>query len=787
MNNAVRQLWKNPGFTFVVVTTLALGIGANTAMFSVINATMLQPLPYLEPERLVRVWETTPRGMNFSASEPNYLDFRDRSSGFSELAAYKGTSLSLTGSGEPARLDGLAVTDNYFATLGSEPALGRTFAADDTAVVILSDAVVRQRFDGTGDVVGRDIVLEGRAHTVVGVMPADFRDLQGAALWVPLQPKMRADRGDHWLGIIGRLAPGVSVGQAEAELNAIAATIGEVHPAVAGWGARIASFSDWLIGSQFRVTAYLLSAAVGLLLLMACANLANLLFARASRRESEFGVRAALGAGRRRLVRQLLGEALVLTALGVVAGLIVASLAIAALQAFGPEGIPAWNDIRLDTRVFAFTVALGLVTSVAFGLGPALRASRVDLNAVLKQGSRGAVSREHRRLGNALVVVQVALAMVLLAGAGLLMKSFMQLQGSDPGFDARQVVAVELQLGDANYREPWQKVVFFRQLVERVSGLPGVVSAGAGISTPFGDMNFMNDVTPVERAAEVGPSGYLQAAWRVATPGFFETLGMPLLRGRVFGDGDAWDGPRLVVVTDTMAQQMWPGEDAVGRQLYWGGVDGTPLTVVGVVGDYQDVQIGATPPPLMFLPHNQLPWGGMTLLVKAVGDTDALSGALRDVIRSMDPLLPVPTIVPLSQQLSDAVAAPRFRTALLAAFAAVALLLAAVGIYGLMAFNVNQRRREVGLRIALGAVPESVTRSFLSGGARLVALGATLGLVGTWVMSRFLDSLLYATAPLDPIALASAAALLTVVALAASYFPARRAARVDPMEALRDE
>ncbi|MEX0900305.1 MAG: ABC transporter permease [Gammaproteobacteria bacterium] len=788
---ALRMLAKNPLFTLVAVATLALGIGANAAMFGIVNATVLQPLAYANAERLVYVRETTPDGDNFSASQPNYLDFRDGSRHLETLAAFQDASLTLADGGEPQRYYGLAVTHDFFTALGVAPQLGRGFIAAesepgaDAATVVLGDALWRERFGGAPDIVGREITLEGRAYLVVGVMPADF-EFVDAQLFVPFAPDPGADRGNHWLGMIGTLAPGATIAQAQAELGAIASRIGDEYPKLAGWGVRIQSLAEVVVDDQFRTSAFLLFAAVGFLLLMACANLASLLVARMPQRQGEMGVRAALGAPRGRLVRQLLVESLLLTAAGVIVGLGLAHVAIAALQAAGPEAIPRLDEIHIDATVVTFAVALGAATALLFGLAPALRASRPDLNHVLKQGGRTGLTREHRRASDALVVAQVALAVVLLVGAGLLMRSFMQLRSADTGFDPRQVYAVELQLDD-RYAEPWQKVVFFNQLAERLEAVSGIESVGATATDPFSGSNFVNDVTPVDRAAETEPGGYLQAKWRAVTPGFFETLGVPLLRGRLFTADDAWNGPRQIVLTETMAARLWPDDDAVGKELYWGGVSGTPRIVIGVVGDYEDVAPGADSQPLMFLPYNQLPWPKMTVVVGANDTFTGAAGVIREQIRALDAGLAVPTIRPLEQKLADAIAGPRYRSLLLGAFASVALLLAAIGLYGVIAMNVSRRQRELGLRIALGAKPRTIVRRFVVDGARLTLLGLGVGLIGAWGLSRAIASLLYATAPLDPTVFIAAALVLGAAALIASYLPARHAARIDPMEALRDE
>lgn len=789
---AARQLLKQPGFAFVAILTLALGIGANTAMFSIINATVIAPLPYSEPDQLVRVREVTPEGMNFSASEPNYLDFRDQSKSFAKLAAFKDRAASLVGTGEPVRLDGLSVTHDFFSVLGTDAAIGRTLLPEedvpgaDSQVVVLDYRLWQQRFNGAADIVGRKVLLDGAAHLVVGVMPAEFNFLD-AEFFSPLAPDARADRGDHWLGLIGKLAPGVSIERASAELNAIAARIGKQFPTIAEWGVRMEPLSSWLVGKQFRQTAWLLFGAVGFLLLMACVNLANLLFVRGQLRQTEIGVRAAMGAPRSRILRQLLTETLLLSLLGTAIGVLLAWLSIGLLQQLGPENIPRLEEIRIDGRVLGFTLAVGLLTAAIFGVVPGVRASRVDLNETLQQSARGGGSRNQRRLRDGLVVVQIALATLLLAGAGLLLKSFWQLQNADPGYDPEHVLAVQLQLGDDDYREPWQKVVFYRNLIERVEALPGVTAAGATATDPFSGSSFMNDVTPVERAAQTGPSGFAQVGWRAVTPGFFHALELPLHRGRLFTDEDPWNGPGIVVITRSMAQRLWPDENAVGKELYWGGTSGTPRTVIGVVGDYQDVEPGGGTAELMFVPHNQLAWGQMTLLVRTDGEIAGIARAIRSAIAELDPALPVPAIRPMQQKISSAVAGPRFRTTLLGAFAMAALLLAAVGIYGVMSYNVSQRTREMGLRLAMGARPQRLMGMVMLRGTRLIVIGMIVGVFGAFMLARYLQDLLYQTATTDVFALASAVVLLTMVAMVAILLPARRAARIEPMQALRQD
>ncbi len=789
---AARSLRKNPGFSTVAVLTLALGIGATVAIFSVVDATVLRPLPFTDPARLLRVWETTPDGDDFSISELNYVDFREQNRSFVEMAAYKQAMVSLTGDGEPERLEAMAVTHTLFPLLGATPALGRTFLPDedqpggDNRVAVLSHELWQRRFGGDPAVIGQTVTLDGESFAVTGVMRPGF-DFPGAELWIPLAPGTNRDRGDHWLGAIGRLAPGASIERARADLGGISRRMGEQHPHLAGWGVRLATFPAWLVDPQFRRTAYVLFGAVGFLLLMACANLANLLFARGTTRRAEIAVRSALGAGRARVVRQLLTESVLLALLGATVGLLGAFWAVQALQALEPASIPRLGEVGIDGRVLAFTLGVSLLTSLVFGLAPAMRASSTDLSEALRQGGRGGTPGRHRRVRDALVVSQVALAMVLLVGAGLLIRSFLELRSIDPGFDAERVLAVSLELPQTGYAEPWRRGVFYRDVIDRLETLPGVTAVGATMIDPFGGWNLMNDVTPAERAAETGSSWYMQAGWRAATPGFFRAMNIPLLSGRLFSEDDPWDGPRVTVITQSLARQLWPDEDAVGKRLFWGGTDGEPFTVVGVAGDYRDVQLEADPPPIMFIPHDQLPMPGMTLMIRTAADPAGIAGAVRLQIRAMDPNLPIPEIRPLERNLAGAVAGPRFRTLLLGFFAAVALLLAAVGIYGVMAFSVSRRTRELGLRLALGARPEAVLNMVMRRGVVLALLGITLGAAGAFALTRFLDSLLYDTAPTDLATFAAVSLLLATAALLASYIPARRAMRVDPMVALRSE
>lgn len=786
---AFRQLRRNPAFTTMALLTLVVGIGATTAIFSVADAVILRPLPYPDPDRLVRIQETTPRGEPFSVSDANYLDFREQSRTFSEMAAYREAPVALTGDGQPERLAGVAATHTLFDLLGADPLLGRTFSeAEDshgggTAVAVLSHGLWQRRFGGDPAAVGRTATLDGQGFTIIGVMPPDF-DFAGAEIWLPLAPDPNGDRGDHWLRMIGRLRSGATLAEAHADLSAVASRIGERHPHIAGWGVRLSSYADSVVLPEFRHTVFVLFGAVGFLLLMGCVNIANLLFARANARETELGIRAALGAGRGRLARQLLTESIVLAAIGASLGLVAASWAIDVLKLVDPAGVPRLSEVGIDGRAVAFTSAVAVAASLGFGLAPAIRASRVNVRR-LNHGSRQGTSRRHRRIRDVLVVSQFAVALVLLVGAGLMIGSLSRLLRVDPGFSAEQVVAVPLQLPDSEYGEPWRRGVFYEEITARLEELPGVTAVGATVVEPFSGWNLMNDVTPERLVAQTGTSGYLQAAWRSVTPGFFAAMGTSLIAGRVFSAADPYDGPPVVVVTQTLANRLWPSDDAIGKRLYWGGVDGTPRTVIGVVGDYRDVRLDAEPAPVMFLPHSQLPMPGMTLLLRSARNVEALAGPIRDRIWSLDPNLPVPTVRPLEHSLAEATAGPRLRAILLGSFALAALLLAAIGIYGVMAFTVSQRTREIGVRMALGADPGNVWALVLGHGAALAAAGIAIGLAGALGLSRYLESLLFQIDPADPATFIAVPVILCGVALLAAWGPARRAVRVDPMVAIR--
>jgi predicted permease len=785
---AVRALRKNLGFSVVAICTLAVAIAATTTIFAVVDAAIIRPLPFAEPDRLVRIWEMTPEGADFSASEPDYLDFARDSRALAALGAFRTTELALTDD-DPRRLNGLAVSHTLFATLGVRPLIGRTFLPDEDAagrtssVVVLSHALWQSRFHGDSSVVGQTASFNGRPHTIIGVMPSRFR-FPDADAFVPLHASAASRRGDHWLSLVGRLRSDATADGLRADLARSMARIGAEHPGSAGWGARVESLFDSLVDRNFQRAGWVLLAATGLLLMLGCANVANLLLARATTRQTEMGVRTALGAGRSRIVRHWLTESALLVAVASTLGITGAMWATTAVHAFGAGRIPRVEEVSVDARVIAATVLLGVVTTLLCGLVPAVRVSRVDPASVLGDGARAGASRRHRQVRNALAVVQIGLSVMLLVGAGLMLRSFDALSTGDVGFDARHVLAVKLDLPSRRYDES-QQAVFYRRLTARLRALPGVRAVGATAVDPFSGWNFMNDITPEDRARATSGAGFMQAAWRAVTPGFFDAMGMKTVSGRTFTNDDLWNGPPLVVVSRSVASRVWPNEDPVGKRMFWGGVDGTPRTVIGVVNDIRDIAPESPPLPTIFLNNNQVPMPSMTVVVRTAGDPTPLIGSVRTAVHSLDPSLPADDIHALSRNRLDALTTPRFNLALMSALAVLALVLAASGIYSVIAFSVVQRHREIGIRLAMGAAPRGVVAFFVRSGATVIVLGLAAGIALAWIAASFMDGMLYGVAPNDALTYVTVAIVLAVIAMAASYIPARRAAHVDPLTALR--
>ncbi|HEU4585095.1 MAG TPA: ABC transporter permease [Gemmatimonadaceae bacterium] len=799
---AVRALRRTPGFTLIAVLTLALGIGATTTIYSIVNAVVLRPLPFRAPERLVRVWGISPHGNDFSTSDAAYIDLHERNRSFEQVAAFSETKRSTVLTGgcapgttecEPARLESAAVTSSIFPLLGIAPEIGRTFTTmedrqgGENDVVIIGHDLWVSRFASDPGIVGRAITLDGRSRTVVGVMPTSFTFPAPSSLWVPLVLNPARDRDEHDLTVIARLGPGVTLDRAAADVRRVARELGSEHPRTdGGWSARVEGFGDWLIGPRLERGVFVLLGAVEFLLLMACANIANLLIARGSARRPEIAIRAALGANRWRIARQLLTESLLLGLLGSAVGLGIASWSVALVRTSGPANVPRIGDVAVDSHVLLFTLALALITSVLFGLVPALQVSRVELSRTLQHGSRDVAPRGRARARDVLVVVQVTLAMILLVGAGLMFGSFLRLQAVPIGYDASNVMTVSLDLPDARYTDA-KRLAFLTNVRARIGGIPRVQYVGATSTDPLRQWGYSNDVTPEERVADAPAGGYMQAGWRSVTPGYFRAMGIPLLAGRVLTDADAAASEQPVVITRGMANSLWPGESAVGKRLYWGGTNGDPRTVVGVVGDIRDVRLDAEPGPIMFLPYGAVPIGGMTLVIRTSGTPSSVAAAVRREILAEDPLLALPEIGSLTGNRAAAMAEPRFRMLLLSGFAAAALLLAVLGVYGLMAFAVTQRTREIGVRIALGAHAPRIFALVLKQGMLLAGIGVLAGLAGALALTRVLRSLLFEISATDPLVIGTVAIVLGAGTLLGAWLPARRAARIEPVAALRDE
>jgi predicted permease len=786
---AVRRVSSTPVFTLVIVATLGLGIGATTATFSIVDAAVLRALPFPDADSLVRLRGVAPHGEPFPLSEPEYLDYSRSLTSFSAIGAMKPVKLTLTGVGDPISLRGAAVSSSLFGVLGIRPELGRLFTdADDRpgapgSVVVISHALWQRRFGGDPGTIGRLVRLDDQPRVIGGVLGPDAAFPPGD-VWVPLGASPSADRTDRWLDLVGRVAPGRSIDQARAEASARAATLARTYPDSRGWSAQLVPLSDWLIGPGLRRMVWVLLGAVGVLMVLSCSNIAGLLVTRAASRRGEMAVRAALGAERPRLVRQLMTESVLLAAAGGAVGVLTAYWTVDALSALLGNLLPLDRVAHVDGRALAFSVAVAVASAIGFGLTPSLYASGVDLQAALKPAGRGSTPGG-RRWADALVGVQVALAMLLLVAALLLTSSFARLSRVDVGFDTRNVLSVPLDLPERGYAEQ-RRYAFFDQAVTRISALPGVESVAATATDPFRQWGFANDVTPEERAAETPASGFMQAGWRSVTPGFFSTLRVPVLGGRGFTNADRDDAPRVAIVSQSLARRLWPGETAMGHRIYWGGVGGRTRTIVGVVGDVRDVTIDAEPIPMLYLPYGQLPLNAMTLIVRT-RDVSGVEAGIRREIGALDPALPVADVRPLEANRMAAISAPRLRMVLLGVFGAAALLLASIGLYGVVSYTVAERTREIAIRVAIGARPSQVSVIFFKRGMRLTAIGAGVGLIAAWQLSSVLGSLLYRTDAHELQLFALATLVLSCIALAASYLPARRAARLDPLAALSRE
>ncbi|HKP82413.1 MAG TPA: ABC transporter permease [Pyrinomonadaceae bacterium] len=793
---SLRVLLKSYGFTIVVILTLALGIGANTAIFSFANGILLRPLPYPQSDHLVVLDETAlKRGVDsMSVSYPNFLDWREQNTVFEDIATYYGTSrFSLTGEGEPLQIRGTRINQGLFEILRVSPQLGRTFTAnedrpEEDAVVILGHDLWQRTFGGDPNIVGKKITISNRARTVIGVMPRGFRFPEISELWVPLALTTKMfTRTDHGLQAVARLKDGVSLPQAQSEMNNIAARIEQQNPITnEGLGVKVMSLHQYLSG-DYRDGLLILLGVVGCVLLVACVNVANLMIARGSARQKEFALRSALGASRWRIVRQLLFESLLLSIVGGVLGFVLSIWALRLLLSAIPFQLPFWMNFNIDPRVLGFTAGITLLTGLIFGAVPALQTSRVDLNDTLKEGGRGNTG-VRTRARSLLVVTEIALSLVLLVGAGLMIQSFLRLRSVNIGLDPKNVLTASVVLPQAKYRENDQRAAFFTQLVERMSHLPGVEAASATGTLPLSGNNWGRSLTVEGRPVlSVGQADVIQHT--VVAPGYFRTMGIQLLAGRDFTDADNKDAPNVTIVDERLARQYWPNESPIGKRVRFGPPeDNEPWhTVIGVVSTVRHQRVQEDTRQSVYLPHQKIPVTGMTLVARTSSNPTDFAGAIRREVAQLDRDIPVSQIATMEEVVAESIWQPRLYATLFAVFAGGALALAIIGIYGVMAFLVQTRTHEIGVRMALGATTRDVFNLIVGRGMKLTAVGIVIGIVGAIALTRWMQSLLFNTSTTDPITFVLISVLLSLAAFFACYIPARRAAKVDPLVALRYE
>jgi predicted permease len=796
----VRMLRKNPGFTGVAVLTLALGIGANTTIFSVVNAVLLKPLPYPEPGQLVQLradWSGSPSTVIGSST---FVEVKAQSQSLARIAAYSGGDMTLTGAGSAERVVAGAVTADFFPLLGVQPAWGRNFTREEDTpngpkATILGHGLWQSRFGGDADVLGRTITLNEQRYTVVGILPARFQYPEQFQLWIPLAlgetgaALAKYGEGMILLKAIARLKPGVTLAQAQAELRTIAQREHSPRPDEAPV-VSLVTLHEQVVGDVKGALLVLLGA-VALVLLIACANVANLLLARAAARQREMAVRAALGAARWRIVRGLLTESVLLSLAGGGLGLLLAFWGVRALGQWSGASLPSMHGIGIDAWVLAFTLGVSVITGLAFGLAPAVQAWRTDVNAALKEEGRGDTGGHRHRLRHLLVASEVALALVLLIGAGLLIKSFSRLNAVDPGFRTDGVLTFQVTL--TGEKSSPQKANFVEQIVDRLKALPGVQAAAATDSLPLTDF---------ERITPVDVEGRPPIDFRTAKPGevrpvsrptvtldYFNAMGIPVKNGRAFTSQDARPPAGAVIVNEAFEKHFFPGESAVGKRirLMAGPAEAHWQTVVGVVSDVRQGGLAGDVMPEVYSPELEDVGGALSFVIRVTGEPAGLISAVRGVVAEVEPYQALHNVMTMEQRLANTTTSRRLNTALLGSFAAVALLLAVVGIYGVMSYAVTQRTREIGMRMALGAQPGNVMRFVMGQGMRVVLVGAGIGLVGALALARVLRSLLFEVAPTDPATFVCVTLLLSAVALLACYVPACRAARIDPMVALRQE
>ncbi len=795
-----RMILKSPGFTIVAVLALALGIGANSAIFSVVNAVLLRALPFEQQEQLVHVWGThVKRGTDRNAaSYLDFADFRDQNQVFEHMAGYTESVVILTGVDAPEQLSGTFASGDLFAVLKARPALGRVFTHEDepptsVRVAVISYGLWQRRFAGDTKLIGQQIMLDGVSRTVIGVMPPDFAfplEAKKTEFWIPINPttETNKERGAHYLSVIARLKPGVSLQQAQAEMTTIASRLEQQYPDKnAGRGISLISMYENVVG-KIRTTLLILLGAVGFVLLIACANVANLLLARAASRQKEIAIRTALGANRWRIVRQLLTESILLSVVGGGLGLLLALWGLDLLVSVMPADLPRMKEIGLDGRVLSFTLLISVLTGIIFGLAPALQASRTELNESLKEGGRSSTEGIRRnRVRSLLVVSQVALSLVLLIGAGLLIRSFKQLRDVNPGLNPHRVLTAVVALPDAKYREDPQIISFFQQVLQRAAALPGLEAVGAVSPLPLsGDM--AQNLLTIEGRPPLPPGEKNVTHSRVVSADYFRAMGIPLVKGRYLSEQDNKNAPRVVIINETVARKYFPGEEALGKRIDVTIAEDNLAEIVGIVGDVKHHTLDKESGPECYFSYQQIPSPYMTLVARSkADDPSALASGLRQAVEQVDKDQPLSDIRPMEQLLADSLASRRFNMLLLGIFSALALTLAAVGIFGVMNYSVTQRTHEIGIRMALGARERDVLKMVVGQGMMLTLIGVAIGLVAAFALTRLMASLLYGVTATDPWTFAGVALVLSLVALLASFIPARRATKVDPMVALRYE
>jgi putative ABC transport system permease protein len=791
---SLRSLLKRPGFTAIVLIALGLGIGANTAIFSLVNAVILQPLPYRDPDRLISVYGTRNRSTQGSVGPTDFLDYRSQNKTFEQFAASSSMMLpmNLTGSGEPERLSASAITGNYFDTFGVRPALGRGFSLENEKtgqdhVTVLSHAFWQTRFGGDPNIVNKTINLDGKAYEVLGVMPAEVVLPQPAQLWVPLNfdadPEMKM-RNARFLLSIGRLKEGVTLDQAQTDTDLIAAQLEQQYPdSNTGWSLRLIPLREILVGGS-RTMLFILFGAVGFVLLIACANVANLLLVRAAARQKEIAMRTALGASRLRIVRQMITESLLLAIFGGAFGALLAVAGVKLLVSLGEDNIPRTANVKIDATVLAFTLIISLATGLLFGLAPAIRAMKENLVDALKDGIRGgSEATVKNRTRSLLVVFESAIAVMLLIAAGLLIRSLVALQNVDPGFDPNNVLTLRVDLSRQKYNTPEKASTFFEQLETRVAGLPGVEAVGLITDLPLsGEARDM----PYRVEGRPATSDTAFVDFRRVNKNYFSAMRIPLRRGRNFTEQEVRQSDQAIVVSQAFVDSVFPNEEALGKRLIiWSGIRDEPYEIIAIVGDTRYQSLQGEPSATMYVPTREFLF--VNLVIRTQGDPLSLVGGVRKEVNALDPDQPIAAIRPMTEWVAMSAAGARYRTTLLGLFALLAMILAATGIYGVMSYSVAQRTQEIGVRMALGARPLDVLKLVVRQGMMLALIGAIVGLAGALALTRVMSSLLFGVTERDPITFVAVAALLIVVAFISCFVPAHRATRVDPLMALRCE